>query len=83
MIEYEPRNWLKILFRMNGSVLPRFVLRVSIVVHIATGATYFHFAHGIEAPNSVRPHTVVDVPLIAYGLFGIDELRIEIEEPFG
>ncbi len=63
MIEYEPRNWLRILFRVSGSVLPRIAWRVAFVVVVSCALTYVHFALGYEVPNSVRLHMVVGVAL--------------------
>lgn len=63
MVEYEPSQWLKILLRVNGSVLPRIILRVLGMVLIACGFTALHFGLGYEMPSSVRLHTVVGVAL--------------------
>lgn len=63
MVEYEPGRWLKILFRVNGSVLPKIIFRVLVVVVIGGCFTYLRFGLGYDLPNSVRLHTVVGVAL--------------------
>ena len=63
MVEYEPGRWFKILFRVNGSVLPRIIFRVTAVVLFSGVLTYLQFGIGYDLPNSVRLHTVVGVAL--------------------
>jgi putative membrane protein len=63
MVEYEPGRWVKILFRVNGSVLPRIVWRVATVVIVACAMTYLEKGAGYDLPNTVRLHMVVGVAL--------------------
>lgn len=63
VIEYQSDRWFEIISRVNGSVLPRILLRVIAVTVIAFGFTYLHFSMGFTLPNSVRLHTVVGVAL--------------------
>jgi len=63
MVEYETGNWFKILFRINGSVLPKITFRVLVVTLLSCGVTYLNFGLGYELPNSMRLHTVVGVAL--------------------
>ena len=63
MVEYEPGRWIKILFRVNGSVLPRIVWRVISAFLVACALTYIERAIGFDLPNSVRLHMVVGVAL--------------------
>jgi len=63
MVEYEPGRWLKILFRLHGSVLPRIVWRVLLVFVISLVATYVEWGMDYDLPNSVRTHMVVGVAL--------------------
>lgn len=63
MVEYEPGRWIKILFRVDGSVLPRIVWRVVTVSVVACAVTYLEKGLGYDLPNSVRLHMVVGVAL--------------------
>ncbi len=63
MVEYEPGRWVKILLRVNGSVLPRIVWRVITVLIVGCALTYLQFGMGYQLPNSVRLHMVVGVAL--------------------
>lgn len=63
MVEYEPGSWVKILLRVNGSVLPRIVWRVITVLIVGCALTYLQFGMGYQLPNSVRLHMVVGVAL--------------------
>jgi putative membrane protein len=63
MVEYEPGRWIRILFRIDGSVLPRIVWRVTTVFAVACALTYLEKGLGFDLPNSVRLHMVVGVAL--------------------
>src|SRR5262249_37032261 len=59
MIEYDGRDWVRVVFRLDGSVLPRLVLRI--VMTGAIGA----FAAWLYAEKHVR------VPALAHTLIGV------------
>jgi len=63
MIEYETKRWAKIVFRVHGTVLPRIVWRVALVVLIAVIVTYAQMARGIDIPTSSVLHSIVGVAL--------------------
>jgi len=63
MIEYETKRWAKIVFRVHGTVLPRIVWRVALVVLIAIIVTYAQMGLGIDIPTSSVLHSIVGVAL--------------------
>jgi putative membrane protein len=63
MIQYETRNWLGILLRVKGTVLPRIAVRVLVAAAIGVGIAALHkhnIAH-LAIPSGV--HTLVGVAL--------------------
>jgi putative membrane protein len=63
MIAYDNRNWLLILSRVRGTVLPRIAGRIALVVAIAVAATYVYEEHGRDYAIPVTVHTIVGVAL--------------------
>jgi len=63
MIEYDTKRWAQIVFRVHGSVLPRIVGRVAVVVIVATVLTYGQLALDWNIPTSRTLHAIVGVAL--------------------
>ncbi len=63
VIEYETRNWLSIIIRVRGTVLPRILLRTSAVVGLAVVAVYLQHEQGYDLSIPVTVHTIVGVAL--------------------
>lgn len=61
MVNYDAKNWLKVLTQAHGSVMPRLGPRVSCVVLTAIGATYLYEHHTFKL-SSVA-HTMVGAAL--------------------
>jgi putative membrane protein len=61
MIDYDPKNWLSIAFRVRGTIAPRLVGRVLIVGVAGTLATVFHTRTGFRIPPIA--HTLIGVAL--------------------
>lgn len=61
MIDYDPRNWLRIIFQVRGSVLPRLFPRVLIAAAIGAGSAYLHSKTGFKFPSIA--HTLIGVAL--------------------
>jgi putative membrane protein len=63
MIEYETKRWAKVIFRVHGTVLPRILWRITIVVLIAIIASYARLERGVDIPTSSVLHSIVGVAL--------------------
>jgi len=63
MIEYETKRWAKVIFRIHGTVLPRILWRVILVVVVAAIATYAKKELHINIPTSSVLHSIVGVAL--------------------
>ncbi|TFH41745.1 MAG: hypothetical protein E4H01_14480 [Lysobacterales bacterium] len=63
MIQYETKRWAKIIFRVHGTVLPRILSRVALVIQVAVVLTYAQVVLGIDIPTSSVLHSIVGVAL--------------------
>jgi putative membrane protein len=63
MVQYDTRNWLGLLLRWHGTVVPRIAVRVAVTAAIAAAATVGHMqgAAHLAIPGNV--HTLVGVAL--------------------
>ena len=61
MINYDPRNFLQIIFTLKGSVLPGILVRIFTVAAIGVGAVFLFKETGFKLPTI--PHTMVGVAL--------------------
>lgn len=61
MIQYNPKNWLSILFRLRGSVLPRMLVRCLIAAVVGVIAVYLLKIEGFRIPSIV--HTMIGIAL--------------------
>ncbi|MGZ3451161.1 MAG: bestrophin family protein [Polyangiales bacterium] len=61
MIEYDGRNWLRIVFRLDGSVLPRLLPRVLASGAIGGLAAWLFIERGVKFPPLA--HTLIGVAL--------------------
>jgi predicted membrane chloride channel (bestrophin family) len=54
MIQYDPKSWLGVIFRLNGSVLPRLTFRILASALAGAGASWLTTLETIEyrRPNS-------------------------------
>lgn len=67
MINYDPKGWVKVTFSLNGTVLPRVLVRVAIVAAVAAAVwllaeNWSQFGNGLK---SFKPlgHTLIGVAL--------------------
>lgn len=51
--------------------------------HIKTFLTLFVFSEPFAMVESMKWYTPVAAGLLGFGLFGIEEIGVEIEDPFG
>jgi putative membrane protein len=63
MIEYRTRDWVHVVLRLRGTVLPRIVGRTAIAVAIALVAAYLKERRGIDLSVPVLVHSIVGVAL--------------------
>ena len=63
MIRYDTRNWLGILVRVRGTVLPRIVVRVALAAAIGAGAVALRKHHVVDLAIPGVIHTMVGVAL--------------------
>jgi putative membrane protein len=63
VIQYDTRNWLGLLTRVHGTVLPRIALRVLVTAAIAVGVTALAREHVIDLSIPASVHTLVGVAL--------------------
>ena len=61
MIEYDARAWLRLSFKLRGSVLPRLLPRVLVVALIGGGAYGLLLTTGFYVPALV--HTLLGIAL--------------------
>jgi putative membrane protein len=61
MVEYDSKNWLDVLSRMRGSVLPALLPRLLLCAAIGGGAAWLFEARGFKLPSIA--HTLVGVAL--------------------
>ncbi|HWB79150.1 MAG TPA: bestrophin family ion channel [Nannocystaceae bacterium] len=61
MIEYDPKNWVRICFALHGSVAPRLLPRVALAGAIGFGAQWAQERHGFTIPPLA--HTLIGVAL--------------------
>ncbi|NOU28448.1 MAG: hypothetical protein HOO96_11140 [Polyangiaceae bacterium] len=61
MIDYDPKNWLRIAFTLRGSVAPRLLVRTSGIMAIGAVAAYLHARSGFKIPTIA--HTLIGVAL--------------------
>ena len=61
MIQYDPRNWLRVIFRLHGSVLPKLLPRVVAVAVLGQLAVWANAKYGFKFAPVV--HTMVGVAL--------------------
>jgi len=80
------RSWIDLVRRVRGTVLPRIAGRILIAATIAAVAVYLK-ASRVTVPfvliNAMSWWAVVGTTIVAFGMFGIDEIGVEIEDPFG
>jgi len=63
MIEYDNKNWLKLLFTFKGSIIPRIAPRLLIFIVIAGILSYLHVEKIINLKLAPTPWTIVGVAL--------------------
>lgn len=61
MIDYDPKDWLRIVLRLNGAVAPRLVVRIAIAVVLGFVASWSYARAGIAIPPLA--HTLIGVAL--------------------
>lgn len=61
MIEYDARQWSRIVFRLEGSVLPRLLPRILAAGAVGAGAAWAFVHHGAKVPTVA--HTLIGVAL--------------------
>lgn len=61
MIDYEARNWFGIVFRLDGSVLPRLLPRIFAATAVGGGAAWLYVERGAKVPTVA--HTLIGVAL--------------------
>lgn len=61
MIQYDPKNWLKVIFRVRGSVLPRLLPRIVAAAGIGLLASVLLKEHGFKIPAVT--HTLMGAAL--------------------
>ncbi len=61
MVEYDSKNWLSVLSRMRGSVLPALLPRLLLCAAIGAGAAWLFVSYGFKLPSIA--HTLVGVAL--------------------
>ena len=61
MVEYNAKNWLDVLFRLRGSILPRLLPRIAAVAVLGVGAAALFARNGAFVPP--LGHTLVGVAL--------------------
>jgi len=61
MIEYDPKNWLRIVLSLRGSVAPRLLPRVLLAALLGLTASWMHESRGVGIPPLV--HTLIGVAL--------------------
>lgn len=61
MIQYDPKNWAQVVFRIHGSVLPRLLPRIVAAAAVGQFAVWAHTTHNFKFAPIV--HTMVGVAL--------------------
>jgi putative membrane protein len=61
MIEYDGKNWVEVILRVRGSVVPRLLPRIVLVSVIGVGAQYLHVTRNVALPPLT--HTLLGVVL--------------------
>lgn len=61
MIDYEARNWFGIVFKLEGSVLPRLLPRIFAATVVGAGAAWLYVERGTKVPTVA--HTLIGVAL--------------------
>jgi len=61
MVDYDGKQWFRLLFVWHGSVLPRLLSRVFLCVTAGIVATYLYYKHGLKTPSIA--HTLVGAAL--------------------
>jgi putative membrane protein len=63
MVPYDPRNWLKLLTTVHGTVLPRIVVRVLVAAAIGVGVVVLAREKVVNLAIPASVHTLVGVAL--------------------
>ena len=63
MIKYDTRDWVGLLLRFNGTVLPRIVGRRVLVGVVASGVCYIHYERQVDLAIPATLHAMVGVAL--------------------
>jgi putative membrane protein len=61
MIDYDAKNWLRIVFTLRGSVLPSLLVRVTLAAGLGLLAWWAHANHSFALPTIA--HTLIGVAL--------------------
>ena len=61
MVQYNPRSWWQVIFRLEGSVLPRLIVRVLLAAAVGAAAAYFFENHKFKL--GAVTHTLVGAAL--------------------
>ncbi len=63
MIQYDTKNWISVIFRVHGTVLPRLVGRTLFVAAVGAAIAWAHLERGADMPTSGTVHAMVGVAL--------------------
>lgn len=61
MIEYQPKSFFRIVFRVHGSVVPVLAPRIAVAMGLGLAAAYGYERHGLKLPSIA--HTLLGVAL--------------------
>src|SRR5262245_45092381 len=63
MVSYDTRNWMAILTRVHGTVLPRIAVRVALVAAVGVAVTLLARERVVDLSIPASVHTLVGVAL--------------------
>jgi putative membrane protein len=63
MIDYRTKNWVGVLMRLNGTVIPRIFGRMFLVGAVSAAVCYVHYERGINLSIPATLHAMVGVAL--------------------
>jgi ion channel-forming bestrophin family protein len=61
VIDYDAKNWPRVLVTLHGSIAPRLMVRTALIAAVGALAAYLHITRGVKL--DARPHTLIGAAL--------------------